>query len=319
MFVSIKLSAIVNPMFELSIDNRYDDSAEIQTEQIGLGPHENIKTEGKILFMPGIVVFDHKLTSNINQELSICLTGEHFFFNLISNGGVQQSREREYSPSITRGLFQDFASTRKVGLMVRPGNYCRRIFLVITLDYITELLKDEPWDVKAFLSNREFSYQNDISIRSILDELNGNLNNGIYRRSFFELKLKEFFLNLHQHSQVIFPGHDIAIEDKYKLIAARDYLASDFVRPPTIPELSRIILLNEFKLKQYFKRVFGKTIHHYIIELRMQNAEQMLLDASSVAEVSERVGYRSVSHFILAFKKYFGKTPKQMIIKRQPI
>ena len=73
--------------------------------------------------------------------------------------------------------------------------------------------------------------------------------------------------------------------------------------------------LNELKLKQQFKIAYGITIYAFVIQLRMEQAQNMLHENYSVSEMSYALGYRSVSHFISTYKQYFGNTPKQALMK----
>ncbi len=313
MLISVHLSDVSSPIYQLDLEDGYDTEAIIETDLIDKREESKGSIEGRILHMPGVLLADKKISSKTDQELSISISGDHFIYNLVAYDGVPEMGLPRSRSAISSGMQQTIASTRQIDILVPAGYYSRRVFLVVSSAYMGALLQHEPWDVKSFLANTTSGYNNDVSVRSILNELTGDFDNGLYRRSFFELKLKEFFLRLHEYDGEIFPAHNIHVEDKLRLRAARDYLASDFVRPPTIPELSRIVSLNEFKLKRYFKLIFEETIHGFVIRLRMEKAEGMLLRSYSVAEVSDSIGYKSVSHFIVAFKKYYGKTPKQLL------
>mgnify|MGYP001762733309 FL=1 len=109
-----------------------------------------------------------------------------------------------------------------------------------------------------------------------------------------------------------------AIQDdmEAKLESAKAYLVTHCTNPPTIKQLSRIVSLNEFKLKTGFKDKFGSTIHDYITKIRMQRAKKMIIDNQPVNDVSSQLGYKSVSHFITSFKKFYGVTPKQSMLSK---
>lgn len=64
----------------------------------------------------------------------------------------------------------------------------------------------------------------------------------------------------------------------------------------------------------YFSRIFkdtvGKSFRDYILELRVNQAEKMLLSTNlSVTEIAEKTGFSSISHFIVRFKEVKGMTP----------
>ncbi|WP_461137375.1 helix-turn-helix transcriptional regulator [Spirosoma terrae] len=95
-----------------------------------------------------------------------------------------------------------------------------------------------------------------------------------------------------------------------KLYQLKAYLDSHFLTTYTLTQLSRLVLLNEFKLKKGFKQLFGVTVFSYIRQLRMEYAGLLLRDCTMpVEEVSERLGYEHPQHFSIAFKKYSGVNP----------
>ena len=55
----------------------------------------------------------------------------------------------------------------------------------------------------------------------------------------------------------------------------------------------------------------GMPIHQYVIEQRLTQAAQLLLDGDwNVGEVAAIVGYGKPSNFAAAFKKKYGVAPK---------
>ncbi|MFC5044754.1 helix-turn-helix transcriptional regulator [Aquimarina hainanensis] len=105
--------------------------------------------------------------------------------------------------------------------------------------------------------------------------------------------------------------------DKRKLFEAKEILTDQLGEPPTIYQLSKLVALNEYKLKKGFKELFGTTIFGYIHHNRMCIAQRLLLDTQkSAKEIAYEIGYSSPQHFSKAFKKEFGKTPDS--IRRSP-
>jgi len=99
-------------------------------------------------------------------------------------------------------------------------------------------------------------------------------------------------------------------KDKRNLIAAKELLTLRIDNPPTIIELSKLVGINEYKLKKGFKELFGTTIFGYIHSSRMSLAKRLLLGTDKTAsEIAYQTGYSSPQHFSKAFKKQFGVTP----------
>ncbi|WP_106793208.1 helix-turn-helix transcriptional regulator [Aquimarina sp. Aq78] len=98
--------------------------------------------------------------------------------------------------------------------------------------------------------------------------------------------------------------------DKQKLFEAKEILTLQIDNPPTISQLSKLIGLNEYKLKKGFKELFGTTVFGYIHNNRMNLAKKLLLGTDlSAKEIAYKTGYSSPQHFSKAFKKEFGTTP----------
>lgn len=102
-------------------------------------------------------------------------------------------------------------------------------------------------------------------------------------------------------------------QDVSKLIEAKEILNSRISNPPSIRELSKLISINEYKLKNGFKELFGMTVFGYIHQSRMALARKLLLGTSKTAqEIAYETGYGSPQHFSKAFKKEFGVPPNSI-------
>lgn len=100
---------------------------------------------------------------------------------------------------------------------------------------------------------------------------------------------------------------------------ARDYLTQHYRNPPKIPELARMVGLNQTKLKAGFREVTKLTIYSYITKCRMERAADLLLNGNyGIAEVAYEVGYDYPANFTSAFKKFYGKLPRSMTSRDRP-
>jgi len=82
--------------------------------------------------------------------------------------------------------------------------------------------------------------------------------------------------------------------------------------PPSLIELSEEINLSLKKLKEGFKKIYGKPVYQFLIEYKMELAKKLLsVNDYNVNEVSIKLGYSTASHFITAFKNKYGLTPKK--------
>jgi AraC-like DNA-binding protein len=106
-------------------------------------------------------------------------------------------------------------------------------------------------------------------------------------------------------------GRSMLSRDRRRVHEARDYLSHHYAAPPTIPQLARMVGMSPTKLKGAFKQLLNLTIYEYVLQRRMEAAAQLLVDAQlSVAEIAYRVGYDYPANFSCAFKRYYGRLPR---------
>ena len=99
-----------------------------------------------------------------------------------------------------------------------------------------------------------------------------------------------------------------------KIYRAREILLENIGTPVTIKELSRRIATNECYLKKGFKEIFGVTIFEFYQQQRMDYAKYLLYQKKlNVTDVADLLGYSSISHFSIAFKKYTGIKPCELL------
>ncbi|MEM7185089.1 MAG: AraC family transcriptional regulator [Bacteroidota bacterium] len=100
-----------------------------------------------------------------------------------------------------------------------------------------------------------------------------------------------------------------------KIRQAKEIMIARMTEPPTLQELSKEIQLPLNKLKEGFKQVYGDSVFSFLLEYKMEVARQLLASGSyNVNEVGLKVGYSTASHFIAAFKRKFGTTPKKYLM-----
>ena len=100
-----------------------------------------------------------------------------------------------------------------------------------------------------------------------------------------------------------------------KIRLAKEIILKNMSEPPSLQELSEEIGLSLNKLKEGFKQLYGDTVFGYLLDHKMEEARRMLASTNyNVNEVGLRVGYSTSSHFIAAFKKKYGTTPKKYLM-----
>ncbi|HHV09670.1 MAG TPA: helix-turn-helix transcriptional regulator [Clostridiales bacterium] len=79
-----------------------------------------------------------------------------------------------------------------------------------------------------------------------------------------------------------------------------------------LEDLARIFYMDKSYLSRIFKEVTNFTVNEFINCQRIGHAREYLLDPNlSIHEVSNKLGYESISYFDRVFKKYVGISPLQ--------
>ncbi len=97
-----------------------------------------------------------------------------------------------------------------------------------------------------------------------------------------------------------------------KIIKAKTIIIEQVANPPKLQELAQMIELPLKKLKDGFKQIYGDTVFNFLLNYKMELARDMIESQKfNISEISDQVGYSTPSHFIAAFKKKYGTTPKK--------
>jgi AraC-like DNA-binding protein len=172
-----------------------------------------------------------------------------------------------------------------------------------------QFLKDENINQKYYNENK---ISNKISL--VLNEIKRFDIKSSTKNLFLKAKVYELFSHLYNINTDlnIEQCPFLTNEENFKKIKkAKDVIIENMTNPPTLVELSKEINLSLKKLKEGFKKIYGKPVYQFLIEYKMELAKKLLSENSyNVNEVSIKLGYSTASHFITAFKNKYGLTPK---------
>lgn len=179
-------------------------------------------------------------------------------------------------------------------------------------DYIT-FLSDDNKDKKYYKDGKISP-----SMAIVLNQLiNYNLNQSI-KNLYFKGKAYELlslYFNRSDDANVEQCPFLVDESNVIKIRKAKDIIISKMAEPPTLQELSEEISLSLKKLKEGFKQIYGDSVYSFLFEYKMEFARKLLESGDyNVSEVGLKVGYSTASHFIAAFKKKYGITPKKYIM-----
>ena len=139
---------------------------------------------------------------------------------------------------------------------------------------------------------------------------------GAIKKAFLESKVVEILsylftiINEEENTKI---SEDLTESDYHKIVAVEQILKTQFKEKHTLASIASQVGLNNFKLKKYFKIVYNTSVFHYLAEVRMEYAKQLIAEKNyPVALVSEELGYKNPQHFTVAFKKVFGYLPSKL-------
>ena len=86
---------------------------------------------------------------------------------------------------------------------------------------------------------------------------------------------------------------------------------TNFRELSSVEELGHMTHYSTSYINKVFKRHLNITPHRFIIEKKLSEAKNALMNGLDVSEACDAAGFNDCANFITLFKKYFGTTPKK--------
>jgi two-component system, response regulator YesN len=121
-------------------------------------------------------------------------------------------------------------------------------------------------------------------------------------------KVKEYLVQL---AELIIEKVRLARFSNKKLVdSIRHYLDQHYASEISLTTLSNLFHINSTHLSETFKNNIGQNFSDYLVNLRMENAKQLLKDKQlKIMDVANLVGYSNSGYFSTVFKKRFRQSP----------
>jgi len=178
-------------------------------------------------------------------------------------------------------------------------------------DYIT-FLSDDNKD-KKYYTDGKISPSMSIVLNQLINyNLNQSIKNLYFKGKAYELL--SLYFNRSEDADIEQCPFLVDETNVIRIRKAKDIIISRMAEPPTLQELADEIGLNLKKLKEGFKQIYGDSVYSFLFDYKMEVSRKLLESGDhNVNEVGLKVGYSTSSHFIAAFKKKYGTTPKKYI------
>ena len=279
------------------LETRADDGVFILT-------HQNDTQEVKVI--------EREIDSSFIQ-FHFCIKGESQF--LFNKGSYTLNVAEE-----TSLLLYNPERDLPIHLEVKPNSWL--VSVLISIKQFHGLFSQEA-DYITFLSedNRDKKYYKDgkisPSMAIALNQLvNYNLNHSV-KNIYFKAKAYEvlsLYFNRSEDADIDQCPFLVDESNVLKIRKAKDIVIYRMAEPPGLQELADEIGLTLKKLKEGFKQIYGDSVFSFLLDYKMEFARKLLESgAHNVNEVGLKVGYSTSSHFIAAFKKKYGTTPKKYV------
>ncbi len=259
-------------------------------------------------------------TTEIERDINIrfiqfhfCLKGESSF--LFNNGTYILDIKEEMSL-----LLYNPQRDLPINLQIKPKSWI--VSVLISIKKFHGLFSQEA-DYISFLNNenKDTKYYKDGNISPSMSIclnqiINYNLND-IIKPLYFKAKAYELlslYFNRSEDADIEQCPFLADENNVTKIKRAKSIIISKMTEPPTLQELSEEINLSLKKLKEGFKQIYGDTVYGFLFDYKMEVARKLLETGKlNVNEIALKVGYSTGSHFITAFKKKYGTTPKKYL------
>lgn len=208
-----------------------------------------------------------------------------------------------------------------INLQVDPNSWI--ISVLISIKKFHGLFSQEAGYI-TFLSedNKDKKYYKDgvispsmaIVLNQIINySLNESIKNLYFKGKAYELL--SLYFNRSEDANIEQCPFLVDETNVVKIRKAKDIIISRMAEPPSLQELADEIGLNLKKLKEGFKQIYGDSVFSFLFDYKMEVARKLLEEGNdNVNEVGHKVGYSTSSHFIAAFKKKYGTTPKKYVM-----
>jgi AraC-like DNA-binding protein len=94
-----------------------------------------------------------------------------------------------------------------------------------------------------------------------------------------------------------------------RIVQAKLFIDRHYAENIDLSQIADEAFFSKFHFIRLFKQAYGKTPHHYLTQVRLDHARQLLTEGESVADACFRVGFDSSTSFTALFKRHTGISP----------
>ena len=288
----------------------------MKLKNVAIGSFEEILIDDGfyVLKIQNDKVHDVHITREINKryiQFHFCLKGNGKFLFNDGNYALEVSEENSL-------LLYNTQLDLPLNLSLAPGSWM--VSVVMTIRKFHSLFSEEASYI-PFLNteNKEKKYyaQEGVSpaIAVVLSQMiNYNLHPTI-KKLYVKGKVYELislYFNKSTDADVEQCPFLVDEDNVKRIRRAKEIIIANMAEPPSLNVLAKEVGLSLKRLKEGFKQIYGDSVYSFLFDYKMEYARRLLDSGQyNVNEIGLRIGYSTSSHFIAAFKKKYGTTPKK--------
>jgi len=315
----------------MSLHNKMDYGFSYHNQNSIVFPDENIagsiiekNINNEVFIMKSSLEFKKTIEIKSSSDIDGVILG----YNLL---GTMEHRgvEKDYNLKLMTNDSNLSIVKNENSISIGHKGLLNKLSFVIKKDFIKKNITDNK--IKDFILSslerdmcQDFIFErktNDYLQRIIQDiyklDFEEGLNNLYLQAKMLELFFLEFntLADKKSSSKNVLKLDDFDIEAIKK---AKDILIQNMQNPPSIIELSRMVAINDFKLKKGFKEVFGITPYNLLVDYRLELAKKIFQEGDmNINEIAEYIGYKYTQSFSRAFMQKYGIQPKKLMKNRK--
>ena len=287
---------------------------------------DNPMVKGEVLrksFTEGLLICKWKLS--VNEQVTIrklpCAPGEEKKLTLLyvlssSEVLLRNSRKKLRIKGSRNNLF--WTNESAMDFSIAP----KRPFYLFEISFTTSWLMDQLTDADPYYKKILQEYMNSreqkiliepltIDEYKTLHELEASMLtehvDDLFVRARAYVMLCNFFGKLDDRKAVSVSQTSVQF---YQIIEAEMMIMADITRPPGIETIAKKVNMSVSSLLRRFKLIYGKSIHEYYVDKKMELARKMIIENRlPVKEMAQLLGYNQSSAFIESFTKQHGYSP----------
>lgn len=251
-------------------------------------------------------------------------------FGIVYKGATEFKLENNPISSFTPSSFFVIEKNLRGAQNWKKGQHFHGTEITIFESYFNDIIKPnfpKEMDFNTLIKNYTYIYL-PLEIVEIIHELQSLSNENSLNSIYLESKILECigilinevtkstenaFTNQINYGNINIGSKRIiklTSSDIHAIQKAHDILEKNYSNPPSIEALSKLVFLNEQKLKAGFSKQYHMSIGQYTNHLKMTVAANLLSTTDlSIQDIACRVGYNYSANFSKMFKKTYGKTP----------